>query len=103
MLYKLRCGASHNANLGRPDMKHTGYDRIVFILPGYPGVIQGVKMGDMLATDLSAFCKHMMDATRSWYADHEADPNVVKNMDTLVRYRPRGEIGNSVVGLPVIA
>jgi hypothetical protein len=96
--YSLRCGVVHQGRLG--DLQHD-IKRVVFLLPGRGTIING-QINDAYVYSAVDFCHDLMDIVRAWYETHSDDPNVVKNVPNLVRYRPDGMVPY-IVGQAVIA
>lgn len=98
--YSLRCSVVHQGKLGHPGMK---YSRVLFTIPdGRGNVFHNNIINDALNLDAARFCSDVMDAAKRWYAAKQGDPNLLKNLPNLVRYRPKG-LAPYMVGMPLIA
>jgi len=98
--YSLRCSVVHQGKFGRPGEQ---YSRILFTIPDQTGnFFHNNVINDALNLDAAKFCSDVMDAAKRWYAAKQGDPNVLKNLPNLVRYRPKG-LAPFMVGMPLIA
>ena len=73
IVYKLRCGVSHNAFLTHNDIKKMNIERIVLTIPETKNVVHGVKFEDA-ASDVGPFLLDagllvdaLLNAARRWY------------------------------------
>lgn len=99
--YSLRCGLTHQGQmeLAQRDKSHK---RVIFSFPdGYDNVIEG-RLDDALFFNAANFCETILERVRLWYQMAKDDPNVIKNMPNLVRFRPDG-MSPYIKGMPVIA
>lgn len=96
MLYKLRCGVLHNAKGTHQDMKHFGFDRVIFTPPDSVYQVDGIVLNGAATFSAERFCERMIAAARKWYEENKSDPRVIENEDGLFRVRPRGlpDVGN---------
>jgi hypothetical protein len=98
--YSLRCSVVHQGKFGRLGEQ---YSRILFTIPDGRGIVfhKGI-INDALNLDAITFCRDIMDGAKRWYAAKQGDPNVLKNLPNLVRFRPKG-LAPYMVGMPLIA
>jgi hypothetical protein len=90
--YRIRCGVLHRGEFGHPQSR---FDRVIFTLPAnvrmerstihYTGGVLNA-----LQLDLVWFCQAMTKAVRAWVERERDNPNVVANMESVIRFRPRG-------------
>ena len=98
-LWSFRCGVSHNGRFG--DLKHN-VGRVIFSLPFRGNTFTNCQMNDAYVYSVEDFCRNFMSAVRSWYAAHESDATLRKNLDRMVQYRPDG-LAPYISGMPLLA
>lgn len=87
--YWLRGGLVHRGALSR-HFKFKEWTHVVFTVPETKASVHALtlEIGDKraLALDLGLFCKAMDAAVRSWHSDHGNEPQVIENMQHVLRY-----------------
>jgi hypothetical protein len=98
--YSLRCSVVHQGKFGHPNNQ---YRRVLFTVPNsQKNVYHNNIVENALNIDAICFCTDVMNAARKWYDTKRTDPNVIKNLQNLVSYRPDG-LHPYMVGIPLIA
>ena len=97
--YYFRCSMLHQGSTipspppGTKEENKPSYSRIVFVCP-YGGNIKmhNCALDDMLAVDVSIFCRGLVEAAQQWIEkmENEKNANYIKNTNRIIRYYPQG-------------
>ena len=89
--YKLRCGVSHNAFFTHRDIKHFGFDRVIFSTPKTNISVRNVVLSrpdeKVYVMDAITFINSMTDAAREWLDKNASHPNVKRHLGKIIHHR----------------